>query len=276
MIPDAWQRRLKWTVYSLLLINFVIYVYQDVESAAHTLGANPSLLQWARAFLTTIDLIAWFVLIAFFELETGALAGRLKSEGKQRAIQAVRLLCYVAILHTTFADVTILRDFQTSRRLPAAVDLCAYTDGTWSFLENRGYTTVEPENCATIGSGPEFFAIDPEPVIIDRAGLHEAIVLAWTDLAENLSWLLIVLAIEIKVRMQARGITGGKALALVNRLKFALYVLIVCIACYWASKGQILYFWDELLWVGGFLAIEGNLRVQRLRRTSISRSAACQ
>jgi len=273
VIPDTWQRRFKWTVYTLLLINFFIYVYQDIESAAYTLGADSSLLHWARAYVTTIDLIAWFLLIAFFELETGVLAGRLEAGGRRRTVQAVRILCYVAILHTTFADVSILRDFQTAVRLPASADLCAYADGSWSFLENRDYTTIEPDNCTTIGSGPEFFAIDPEPVVTDRAGLHEAVVLAWTDLAENIAWLLIVLANEIIVRMQTRGITGGTALALVNRPKVALYAVIVGIACYWASKGQFLYFWDEILWVGGFLAIEGNLHAHRLRVRASRRPA---
>jgi hypothetical protein len=264
-IPAAWQQRFKWTVYTLLFINFVFYAWQDMESAGHTLRAQPTFLQWARAYLTTIDLVAWFVLILFFELETGVLAGRLRRNGARWAIRGMRLVCYVAILHTSFGNVTILRDVQTPRPLPAAADLCSYTDGSWSFLENRGYTTVDEENCAAIGRGPEFFAIDPEPVVTDRPGLTEAVILAWTDLVESLSWLVIVLANEVVIRMQARGISGGAAMTGIGRVKAGLYVLIMIIACYWLTKAQILYFWDEVLWVCGFLAIEGNLSRQRLR-----------
>jgi hypothetical protein len=265
VIPGAWQRRFKWTVYTLLLINFVIYFYQDLESADYTLGEHPSFLHWARAYLTTIDLVAWFLLILFFELETGVMAGRLQTKGRRWAIRGLRLACYVAILHTSFGNTTILRDFQSPTRLPAAADLCEYADGSWSFLRNRGYTTLDADNCATIGRGPEFFAIDPEPVITDRAGLEEAVVLAWTDLVESLTWLLVVFANEAVVRLQARGIAGGFAMTLLGRAKVAFYAVILGIACYWGSKQQYLYFWDELLWVCGFLVIESNLVAQRAR-----------
>lgn len=264
-MSPAWQWRFKWTVYTLLFINFLIYAYQDVESAQYTLGADPSLLQWTRAYLTTIDLTAWIVLIAFFELETGPLADRMRGLRRGWALRGVRLVCYVAILHTTYGNLTLLHDYRTPRALPAAADLCAYADGDWSYLENRGYTTIDPDNCRTIGRGPQFFAIDPEPVVTDRAGLTEATILAWTDVAENLLWVLIILCNEILVRMQARGIAGGTAVKVLSRTKVPAYALILCIAAYWGSKEQILYFWDEFLWVCGFLAIDGNLRMQRLR-----------
>jgi hypothetical protein len=205
------------------------------------------------------------VLILFFELETGPLAGRFRSHARAGVVRGVRLLCYVAILHTAYGNFTILRDVRTPRALPAAENLCAYADGSWSFLENRGYTTVDEANCATIGRGPQFFALEPEPVVTDRRGLTEAVILSWTDLIETLSWIVIVVAIEVVVRMQARGIAGGATLTFINRLKGSLYVLILLIACYWGSKAQILYFWDEVLWVCGFFAIEGNLVAQRMR-----------
>jgi hypothetical protein len=42
-------------------------------------------------------------------------------------------------------------------------------------------------------------------------------------------------------------------------VKGALYVLIVAIAFYWGSKQQYLYFWDEIIWVLGFLVIDWNI-----------------
>src|SRR6185436_11563399 len=72
----AWQQRLKWSVYALLFLDFLLYLAQDVESAPYTLPADPTLFEWARAYVTSIDLAAWFVLILFFELETYVLADR--------------------------------------------------------------------------------------------------------------------------------------------------------------------------------------------------------
>jgi hypothetical protein len=44
-----------------------------------------------------------------------------------------------------------------------------------------------------------------------------------------------------------------------NYLTVALYGFLVCNAAYWAWKGHWVYAWDELLWIGGFVAIEMNL-----------------
>ena len=76
----------------------------------------------------------------------------------------------------------------TARRLPPAADLCAYADGSWSFLENRGYTTVDADNCATLGRGPGFFAIDPEPVVTDRAGHDQRYAIDSTKIRRELGW----------------------------------------------------------------------------------------
>lgn len=209
--------------------------------------------------MTSIDLAAWFVLILFFELETGRLQDRLRGRAVRWGVHGVRAVCYVAILHTTFIDLGILRDFHVARALPAAADVCAYADGGWSFLENRGYTAIDARNCAALGAGPAWFAVAPDPVIVDAARLREGRVLAWTDVAENLAWLLIAACNEAIVRIQVRGLGSAAWLTLGNRVKAALYALIVGIALYWGSKGQILYVWDELLWVGGFALIEKNL-----------------
>ena len=38
-----------------------------------------------------------------------------------------------------------------------------------------------------------------------------------------------------------------------------MYMLLMGLGVYWASLGHWLYFWDGLLWIGGFAAIEMNL-----------------
>ena len=72
-------------------------------------------------------------------------------------------------------------------------------------------------------------------------------------------WLLILLAIEIIVRMQGRGISGGPVMATANGIKMFLYLILFAAAAYWATLSHWLYVWDELLWIGGFAAIEMNM-----------------
>jgi hypothetical protein len=105
----------------------------------------------------------------------------------------------------------------------------------------------------------DFFAVGDGHVVTDRAGLREGLILAWTDLVENVAWLLVVFVSELAVRVKSRVVATGTRRLTVERCKVPLYALILGIAFYWGSKGQVLYLWDELLWVCGFLAIDRNL-----------------
>ena len=44
-----------------------------------------------------------------------------------------------------------------------------------------------------------------------------------------------------------------------NALKVFLYLTLIAFGIYWASLSHWLYFWDELVWIGGFAAIEVNV-----------------
>ena len=69
-----WFQLIKLVVYSLLLINFALYVRNDLVIAAHTMRNGGPLIEWTRAFATTIDESAWIILIILLELETYVLS----------------------------------------------------------------------------------------------------------------------------------------------------------------------------------------------------------
>ena len=275
-LPDSaspWRQRFKWTVYALLFVDFVLYLGQDIESAHYTLDANSDLLEVFAAYVTSIDLVAWFTLILLFELETYVLVDRAWTGATKWLVQGVRLICYVAILHTSFSNDITLQEFRNPQALPPAGDVCAYA-GRWTFLRNRDYLEIDAGNCRTIGQGPEFFALSDDAVLTDRAGLREGTLLAWTDLAESVAWLLIVFATEAIVRLGHRA-GGNAALVLaLERAKILFYALILAIAAYWGSKDQVLYFWDEAVWVLGFLVIDWNIRDWQTFKRALSVSPA--
>ena len=64
------QQAVKWTVYTLLIINFVYYIVEDWNRAIHILHAGSTFLDWMNEFATSIDESAWFLLLFMFELET--------------------------------------------------------------------------------------------------------------------------------------------------------------------------------------------------------------
>ena len=98
-----------------------------------------------------------------------------------------------------------------------------------------------------------------DPMVSDMAGLSLERDLAWVDLIEVVVWLQILLAIKIVVRLQSRGITGGALLSTGNAFKVFVYLTLIAFGIYWASLSHWLYFWDELVWIGGFAAIEVNV-----------------
>ena len=62
------QQIVKWTVYTLLIINFVFYFFEDWNRAFHKLTAESTFLEWTNEFATSIDESAWFILLFMFEL----------------------------------------------------------------------------------------------------------------------------------------------------------------------------------------------------------------
>ena len=54
------QQAVKWTVYLLLIINFVFYLFEDWNRALHTLTADSTFLDWTGEFATSIDESGWF------------------------------------------------------------------------------------------------------------------------------------------------------------------------------------------------------------------------
>ncbi len=271
---SAWRQRFKWGVYALLFADFLVYLYQDVDSARFRLDAGSSVLEVLAAYVTSIDLVAWFTLILLFELESYVRAGRPWEGAARWGVQGLRLLCYAAILHTSYANVVELAELRNPGRLPASANACAYA-GDWSLLRNRDYLEIDAGNCRTIGRGPEFFALSDDHVLTDREGLREGTVLAWTDLAESVAWLLVVLLTEAAVRLsRAASVRGAQAATAIQQLKGLLYAAILAIAFFWGSTGQVLYLWDELAWILGFLVIDGNLRDWRRLHRSLSASSS--
>ena len=100
-------------------------------------------------------------------------------------------------------------------------------------------------------------------MVSDMKGLELERDLAWADLVEVIAWLFILAAIEIAVRLQDRNITAGWLLSTANTTKRVLYLLLIGLGVYWAWLGHWLYFCDELVWIGGFAAIDMNVNEWR-------------
>lgn len=266
------QQAVKWTVYGLLIVNFGFYIFEDWTRAAHTLHEGSTLLDWTSEFATSLDESAWFLLLFMFELETYVLEDRHWKRWVALSVRGVRLFCYALIAHTVYAYAVTVINLQPSVQVEDAQDLCSLADADVSYVYNLKYTAIDQGSCAGLSDAAEFYWVGQDPVVSDLDGLNLERDLAWADMIEVVAWLVVLLAIEVVVRLQDRGVTGGALVSTANSTKILLYLLLIGIGVYWASLSHWLYLWDELLWIGGFAAIEMN--VSEWRKEMLGEQAA--
>lgn len=251
---------LKIAIYSLLLVNFILYIIDDVRIASYTMRNGGSLLEWTRAFATTIDISAWLILLFLFELETYLLSDQTLSRPMFiRLMYAVRIFCYVFLVHSVYAFSVIYIDLLQVNLIPDISNLCELVPMDLSFVRNLAYTEIDLENCLTLSSGEIFYFTEPALVVSDISGLRLEKNLALVDILEVLVWLLILMTIEIMVWLQDQSITRGSLVSFIKRAKYILYGSLWSMAAYWAYLGHYYFAWDEALWIIGFISIEMNV-----------------
>lgn len=257
------QQTVKWIVYTLLLVNFAFYIYEDWNRAIHTLTEDAGPADWAAEFATSIDEAGWFILLFMFELETYALEDEEWKGWVAHTVRALRLACYVMLAHTVVAYADTVAAYTPTVPVDGASSLCEIADRDVSWVYNLEYTAVDADNCAGLSDAERLYWLGEDPLVTSASGLTLERQLAWADLVEAVAWLLIVLSIEVVVRLQDRGVTGGPVIRIANALKIALYLLLLVIAAWWASLSHWLYAWDEFVWIAGFAVIEMNVNEWR-------------
>ena len=253
------QQTIKWIVYALLIVNFIFYIIEDTRRASFTLHAGSTLLDWTGAFATSIDLAAWFILLAMFEIETYVLEDEDLQRPIGKVLHGVRMICILMIAHTIYAFSIYVADLRPTIAVEHINNACDLVPEEVSFVYNLEYTDITADNCSEFADVDTFYRVGNDPVVSDRAGLELERNLGMADLVEAVAWILVLVAIEMTVRLQGRGITEGTVFTVAATTKLLLYALLIGIGIYWASLSHWLYLWDELLWIGGFAAIEMNL-----------------
>ena len=252
---------IKLIVYSSLLVNFVFYIGDDLEIASHTLYEGSTFLEKTRAFATTIDLSAWFVLLLLLELETYWLSDDALSRMGWMSMHGVRALCILFLAHTLYAWAVNLNDIYSAIPVEGVNSLCQLVEAEKSYTNNLVYTEINPENCSSLSSANQFYLIDPPTYFIvqDAAAMVIEKQLAWADMIEAVAWVLIILIIEVIIRIQDKNISASKALVALLRLKTLLFICLWMVALYWGYRGHYLFVWDEFMWIAGFYVIDMNL-----------------
>lgn len=253
------QQTIKWVVYTLLVLNFGYYLFDDWRAAQSTLLPDASFLEITSAYATTFDELGWFAIIFLLEFETYWMEDDTETGPLYWLMQVVRVGCYVVISHTLYAFIITVIDLGNSIVLTDIDSLCALVGEDLSFTRNLVYELINAGNCTNLSSGGEIYLFEGEPVVSDTSGYQMALWHAWADVIEIAGWVTISLLLTFVMTLQNQGIYNSRWIRVADGLQYVVFAIIAGTAFYWAVYGWWVYTWDILLWIGGFAIIDANL-----------------
>lgn len=253
------QQRLKLIVYSLLILNFGYYLFDDWRAAQATLLPDATLLQIMQSYATSLDELAWFVILGLLEYETYWMDDDAVIDFKYWTMQIARIVCYGMLLHTLFAYSKIVYDLGQSEVLVGITSLCDLAGQDLYIVRNLLYDPVTLETCTELSAETDFYKFIDEPVVADTSGFALQVQHSWIDVMDTVCWLSISLSMTFIVILQDRKIFESAWITGLNRLQVICYSVLLFEAGYWAVYEFYVYTWDTLLWIGGFMAIDANL-----------------
>lgn len=250
----------KYSVYALLTVNIVVFFAEEWVASAYRFADGILLADVIEGFAASIDTAAWVVLLLMFELETYVLDDRQFTHRITWSLHGLRAVCYVAIIYAFYGYVSKLLFIYGSAPLPGVSDLCTLIDGSWAYaVDLDEYEVLTRGNCGSFSPANAFLQFPGLSTAVDQAGFVDIIRLAWVDVINAATWLLVVAVLEIDVRLQERRKLEGAALKFSNFSKYVLYSVLLLAAVYWGIKGDFVDFWDAFLWLVAFAFIELNV-----------------
>ncbi len=249
----------KYAVYAFLAMNIYWFFIEEHAASAVQFPDGVALSQLFEAYASTIDTLAWVVLLLMFELETSVLEDRHFTRWVAWSLQAVRIACYALIVRAFVGYVENLLFFDGVALLGAGADLCSLGDAWTYAVDLDEYVTITAANCATFSAAAALYQFPGMLAVVDSQGLFDIRALAWVDVINAGVWLLVVLVLEFDVRLQEKNRLEGTVLRISNTLKFIFYTILLLAAVYWGIKGDFVDFWDAFLWLVAFFFIEMNV-----------------
>lgn len=261
----------KYAVYAALAINVWIFFAEEHLAAAVEFPGGVPFASLREAYAATIDTAAWLVLLLMFELETFVLDDEQFTKRTTWTLHGLRFFAYAFILIAFVGYVEQLSFVYNVVPAAGISDLCALSSSDWMYsVDFEEYVAITAANCAELSAASSFLQFGDLNALVDQAGLRHSQLLAWADVVNAATWLLIVVILEMDVRLQERGKLEGTVLRASNATKFLLYGILFVVAVYWTVDGDLVDSWDAYLWLVAFFFIEMN--VLEWRHETLSKS----
>ncbi len=253
-----WFQIFKYLIYGLLAFDVYLFFVEEFSATSFRFAKGLNFSEIIVAYSGTIDTAAWVILLIVFELETYVIDDDKLKGGLKWFLNILSFLSYIVIVYSFYAYNQKLFWTYDFQQVSNTNDLCNYLGQSW-LEELDHFVKITTDNCSTLATSPELWAIPDQNIVADINSLTLTKRLALTDVLNSAAWLLVVIVLEIDVWLQLKHkLKGGLYLA--NKIvKFFAYILLFLAAIYWGYTGQFLDFWDAFLWIVAFLFIEMNL-----------------
>jgi hypothetical protein len=239
---ETYFQYFKYSIYILLTFNFYFFFIEDVAALSIRFPDGVQLDQIINAYATSIDTVAWLILVWILELETYILEEDQITPVMEYTSLTIRAICYGFIIYAFFGYCSALL-FYYDTNLLQEIDLCSFST----------------ENCSFLSTSNEFLRFGSTSAIADISGAKDIIWLGWIDVINSGVWILVVLIIELNIRLQEKNIKKNLSLKLSNFNQYILYPILFINAFYWGLEGDFVDFWDAFLWLVAFIFIELNI-----------------
>jgi hypothetical protein len=256
-------RLFKYTVYALLTYNIYLFFQEEWLATEQTFSQGIILADLISGFAATIDTAAWVVLLLLFELETSVIDDRVLRQPRVKfGFIALRVVSYSFILYAFYGyfDKMLLTYDISPFALEAVVDnLCALVgQGYASITTLDEYPLLDAQTCVAL-NGQDLYRLNGQQVIGTLQDWQAVQWLAWVDVINSITWVGVVIILEVDVWLQLQGRFQGRLVTLSNLIKALCYSVLFAAAAYWGVLGDFLDFWDAFMWLVAFVFIEMNL-----------------
>ena len=248
----------KYTIYFLLTLNIIWFFVDDYAWSAEVFASGVTWSNLFKAYASTLDTLAWVILLLMFELETAVIPDEKLRGNLKWTFTAIRSVCYIFIIYS-FYGYCVKYGLVTNYQSLGIVDVCALIGTEYTYVETLGeYWDLTPEICISM-QGEPIYQISGTQIIATSEKLGLARTLAITDIVNSATWLIIVVVLEAEVWLQLKGMLSDRLLSINKYGKMFLYSVLFLCAVYWGIDGDFLDFWDAFLWLVAFIFIELNI-----------------
>ena len=254
---DQVFQAVKYLVYILIFMNVLYFMREDYLASTHTAGAGLTWASLGAIFASSIDSIAWFVLMIIFEFETYILDDEKMKGSVQWLLNGLAAICYGLIFYAFYG---YLGKFLTMTAfMPSTIATACEHVGPFlssaHFLDD--YYTLTLENCTAL-TGP--FVVNEQISMVVSETMHKTLMqLSFVDVLNSGAWIGIIIILQVDIMLQIRGKLTPHIYRLTLIFKAILYLLLFVAAFFWGFLGDGIGFWDAILWIFAFFFIELNL-----------------